>query len=276
MNRRLVYIGSCVALFALSGFNMFFSTGIVGVTQKPNHIFGVPGCICHGDTASVNVTAWIEGPETLHAGEQAMYRMYVRKDSNIAAGFNVASFFGSLGIVDSEATQLIYPTPSDSAEMTHMMPRESNGNDTISWPFLYLAPLTPNIIDTIYANGNAVDLTGDPKGDEWAFAPNRLILVTPADGVGEEQVPLAFHLSQNYPNPFNPLTIINYQLTISGFVSLKVYDVAGREVRTLVNETLEAGEHSISFDASGLSSGVYLYKLTAGSSTDVKKMVFAK
>ena len=188
----------------------------------------------------------------------------------------MASFFGTLGIVDSEATQLIYPTPSDSAEMTHMMPREANGIDTVSWPFLYQAPSTPNIIDTLYANSNTVNLNGDPKGDEWTFAANRLIQVTPAEGVEEEPVPFAFQLSQNYPNPFNPLTIINYQLTISSFVSLRVYDITGREVRTLVHETLEPGKHSLSFDASDLSSGVYLYKIQAGHFTETRKMLLLK
>ncbi len=276
MKKKFVYVGSCLALFLLSGFDIFFSTGIVGVTQKPNHIFGVPGCICHGDTTSLNVTAWIEGPETLHAGEQALFRMYVRKDSLVAAGFNVASFFGSLGIVDSNATQLITPTPSDSAEMTHILPREANGIDTVSWPFWYQAPLTAGITDTLYANSNTVNLNGDPKGDEWTFAPNVLIQVTPAEGVHEEPVPLSFQLSQNYPNPFNPLTIINYQLSIINFVSLKIYDLLGREVATLVEGELPAGSHRVSFDASGFSGGVYFYKLQAGSFTETRKMLLLK
>ncbi|MEO8514673.1 MAG: alpha/beta fold hydrolase [Ignavibacteria bacterium] len=88
--------------------------------------------------------------------------------------------------------------------------------------------------------------------------------------------PYAFSLSQNYPNPFNPATMINYQLPQKGIVTLKIYDVTGKEVRTLVNEVKDAGSNSVMFDASSLSSGVYFYKLVSGSFTDTKKMVLVK
>jgi hypothetical protein len=70
--------------------------------------------------------------------------------------------------------------------------------------------------------------------------------------------PNAFALSQNYPNPFNPTTVISYQLSMNSNVTLKVYDMLGREVASLVNELKRAGTHSVSFDASKLSSGLYL------------------
>ncbi|MBX7046209.1 MAG: T9SS type A sorting domain-containing protein [Ignavibacteria bacterium] len=88
--------------------------------------------------------------------------------------------------------------------------------------------------------------------------------------------PNKFLLEQNYPNPFNPNTIINYQLAASGFVSLKVYDITGKEIAVLVNEAKQAGYYSVSFDGKNLSSGVYFYKLTAGSFTTEKKMVLVK
>jgi hypothetical protein len=95
------------------------------------------------------------------------------------------------------------------------------------------------------------------------------------DNNGNEN-PYTFSLSQNYPNPFNPATVINYQLPLKGIVTLKIYDVTGREVKTLVNEVKEAGSNSVLFDASALSSGVYFYKLTSGSFTDTKKMILVK
>ena len=68
---------------------------------------------------------------------------------------------------------------------------------------------------------------------------------------------------QNYPNPFNPVTVINYNIPVSGIVSLKVFDMLGREVRSLVNNFVTSGSYSVNFDGSSLSSGIYFYKLEA-------------
>ena len=86
-------------------------------------------------------------------------------------------------------------------------------------------------------------------------------------------IPDKFLLKQNYPNPFNPLTKIEWQTPLAGFNVLKIYDVLGSEVKTLVDEFLEAGKHSIDFNASGLSSGIYFYKLNVGGNTYIKKMI---
>ncbi len=85
-----------------------------------------------------------------------------------------------------------------------------------------------------------------------------------------------FSLFQNYPNPFNPSTKIKFVIPKSSFVNLKVYDVLGREIVTLVNEEKSAGEYEIEFDATGLPSGVYIYKLQAGSYTSFKKMILLR
>lgn len=90
------------------------------------------------------------------------------------------------------------------------------------------------------------------------------------------QVPHAFSLDQNYPNPFNPTTAINYRLSTVGSVSLVVYDVLGRKVKTLVNESQSPGEHTVVFDGSGLASGVYFYSLHAGSYFQQRKMMLIK
>lgn len=97
-------------------------------------------------------------------------------------------------------------------------------------------------------------------------------------GVDEERTlePNVYVLKQNYPNPFNPSTNITFALKESGFVSLKVYDILGQVVATLVNRQLQSGNHSINFDASGLQSGTYIYRLQSDSFTDVKKMVLLK
>jgi hypothetical protein len=89
-------------------------------------------------------------------------------------------------------------------------------------------------------------------------------------------VPSRFALEQNYPNPFNPTTVIGYQLPAASAVQLAVYDLLGREVAVLVNEKMAAGNYKARFEASGLATGVYLYRLTAGSSVQTCKMILLK
>ena len=89
-------------------------------------------------------------------------------------------------------------------------------------------------------------------------------------------VPLVYSLSQNYPNPFNPTTKITYSIATTGIVSLKIYDILGREVTTLVNEEKLAGKYVVNFNASSLASGVYIYKLQVGEYVSSKKMILVK
>lgn len=94
--------------------------------------------------------------------------------------------------------------------------------------------------------------------------------------VDEESNLNSFSIDQNYPNPFNPVTSINYQLAKSENVLLKVYDIIGNEVATLVNERQPAGKYSVNFNASNLSSGIYLYRLQAGDYIQTRKMTLLK
>jgi hypothetical protein len=89
-------------------------------------------------------------------------------------------------------------------------------------------------------------------------------------------VPANNAISQNYPNPFNPITIIQYQLPKESFVRLAIYNVVGQELRILVSQTEQPGYKSVQFDASSLPSGIYFYRITAGTFTDVKKMLLMK
>ncbi|MCX7797633.1 MAG: S8 family peptidase [Melioribacter sp.] len=92
----------------------------------------------------------------------------------------------------------------------------------------------------------------------------------------EDNLPKVFLLFQNYPNPFNPITTISYQLPATTMVSLKVYDILGREISTLVNEIKKPGKYEVKFDGTNLSSGVYFYALQAGENFAVKKMMLIK
>ena len=90
------------------------------------------------------------------------------------------------------------------------------------------------------------------------------------------KIPLQFILSQNYPNPFNPVTTIKYSIPKSSFVTIKIFNLLGQEVRTLVNEKQKTGEYSIEFNASNLASGVYFYSIQAGTYSLTKKMILLK
>ena len=90
------------------------------------------------------------------------------------------------------------------------------------------------------------------------------------------EIPGSYSLSQNYPNPFNPSTNLEFGISNLEFVSLKVYDLLGNEIKVLVNEVLPAGSYKIKFDGSGLSSGIYFYSLTAGNFADKKRMLLLK
>jgi hypothetical protein len=96
------------------------------------------------------------------------------------------------------------------------------------------------------------------------------------DGETSKLVPGGYELAQNYPNPFNPSTIINYQLPMSSYVTLKVYDVLGREVAALVNERKNAGSYSVEWNATAFGSGIYFYRIEANGKTEIRKMVLLK
>ena len=90
------------------------------------------------------------------------------------------------------------------------------------------------------------------------------------------EIPAKYSLSQNYPNPFNPTTKIKFDVVRLGDVKIVVYDIMGREVLTLVNESMQPGTYETTFDASSLSSGIYFYTLTAGDFKESKRMIFIK
>jgi len=134
--------------------------------------------------------------------------------------------------------------------------------------------------------GNAVEETTDGNyiiaGRASSFSSNGLYDVyllkvgTTTNVVKLEGGPNKYQLIQNYPNPFNPSTTINYQIPERSFVMLKVYDVLGSEITTLVNEEKPVGSYEVEFDAMSLPSGIYFYRLQAGSFVETKKMVLMK
>jgi hypothetical protein len=137
----------------------------------------------------------------------------------------------------------------------------------------FIQPLGPNSFPTSYSAPTDVwDTDGAPLPGE---APYFQILnsVELEPGLGQ---PVAYRLVQNYPNPFNPATRIRYTLPERSAVTLKVFNVLGQQVGTLVNEVQEQGNYVALFDAKGLASGVYYYRLEAGDFTQTMKMLLMK
>jgi len=114
-----------------------------------------------------------------------------------------------------------------------------------------------------------------PTSTQWGTFAGRFGALVGVEPVGSF-TPTRYELMQNYPNPYNPSTTIKYQVAENSFVTLKVYDLLGKEIATLVNSNLKPGLYELQFNASGLTSGIYFYKISAGNYTDTKKMILIK
>jgi len=140
--------------------------------------------------------------------------------------------------------------------------------------------LTYEEVFTILQNSAVVDgITGAVPNNNFgygridAYAALQSIITSVDD---DNSVPVAFSLSQNYPNPFNPSTVIDYSVPQNELVKLKIYDILGNEITTLVNELKSPGNYRVEFDSKNLSSGVYFYRIIAGSFQEVRKMILLR
>jgi len=230
-----------------------------GYTRKSGNV----GCNCHGSSANSAITVEIAGPTQVQVGSTTTYTVTISGGSGSKVCVDIAASAGTLKAFDS-ALKL-----SGTELITNGTKTYSGGKYTYS--FNYVAPSVAGS-QTIYATGLSSTNSG------WNFAPDKTISVVAATDVEDLSLPREFGLDQNYPNPFNPETTISYKLTIPSMVSLKVYDMLGNEVATLVDEFKPAGTFNAKFSISNfqLASGVYLYKLTAGSFMETKKMLLMK
>ncbi|MCH8942656.1 MAG: T9SS type A sorting domain-containing protein [Bacteroidetes bacterium] len=143
-------------------------------------------------------------------------------------------------------------------------------NRSKDWTDTGTAPSIPQVV--------TVAVRVDDKSDNVDVQIYNINVITGIDD--ENTIPNTFKLFQNYPNPFNPSTTISFQLPALSFVILKIYDVLGREVKTLINKEMKAGNYKVDFNASQLSSGIYFYRLSISGGTkdftSIKKMVLLK
>lgn len=241
------------------------SSGITGRTYKT----GGEGCSCHGSAPTPSVTVSFLNADSVGKGQTKTITVRIQGGSAAAGGFNVAVLNGTLNVGSDAGVQKI------GSELTHVSPR-SFSSGSVTWTFNYTAPNTVGW-DTLYAVGNSVNLNGSNSGDTWNFLVRYPVKIynTTSISTGNEVVK-NYELKQNYPNPFNPTTNIKFSTLKDGFVSLKVYDITGKEVATLVNSNMKSGAYTVDFNASELSSGVYIYKLTTNDFTSTKKMTLVK
>jgi hypothetical protein len=171
---------------------------------------------------------------------------------------SLADWQGTLKDVHSVSMCPIFVTQALHIDTTNVASNALNNRAT---------PIAGILYDFEGALRNAT--TPDIGADEF----EKVVSGITKDG---SNVPETFALMQNYPNPFNPATVISYQLPVNSYVTLKVYDLLGREVATLVNERKEAGNYSVQWNASGFATGMYLVRIQAGSFIDTKKVLLMK
>jgi hypothetical protein len=173
--------------------------------------------------------------------------------------------FENYGVSISYNLQIRISSAEGGGLFSHMsIPMEQNSGHRIvpDWNDLQNAPV--KIL---------IDLGNDGTIDDSLFVMNQTTNIENQIYAG---IPNHFRLLQNYPNPFNPTTTITYDLPSQSDVNLSVYNILGEKVATLVNEVKQAGRHKVIFNGAGLSSGIYLYKIQAGSYVTTRKMLLIK
>jgi len=222
-------------------------------------------------------------------------------DSASNANGTRATNFNGIGL--DEASGYIYVTRKGSARPLHNVIIYSMETGALMGSFASAESVVGGVITDIPGGGGFsirdvnVDAAGNVMIVNTSFEAFRIF--SPPDGANSYTtnspfsvdvdnsgvtsvneissiVPSEYSLEQNYPNPFNPSTTINFSISTSEFVTMKIYNSLGQEVSTVVNEFLNAGSYEVNFNAENLVSGMYIYKITAGSFTSTKKMLLLK
>jgi len=211
----------------------------------------------------------------------------VSADGNVLfAVFQVPSDYVG-GVTDTTTFMDMYFTLSGNGGATWKHPMKINPETPVKdWRYPSISLWNDNTSTMYYANinvlsgnmpGSYVNGSGNGESAEpYVFVRLAIPLSSVSVNQVSNEVPSNFSLSQNYPNPFNPTTNIKFAVSKAGLVSLKVYDLSGKEITTLVNENMSVGTYEYKFNASNLSSGIYFYTLSANGFTETKKMMLIK
>ena len=248
---------------------IFNGTTIQKLARATSSMSNIQFAIRKGSTISFDTSSLggsVNTTFTLEAGATAMTGHAKGLQGNLNNG-------GPLSL----STDANYVYNGVVAQMDSIMPTTVK-NLTINNPagVKLVNPTTINGILKLSAGvfDNTVPFTLGPSGSvQFAGGSLKITAVEPTDA---STIPQTFRVSQNYPNPFNPSTMITYGLPARSYVTVKVFNVLGEEIATLFSGTENAGMHTLKFDASSLSTGVYVYRVQAGNSVEARRMVLIK
>ncbi len=262
------FLAALIVIFFASSILLFGDeNGRTGRTLKTS----TSGCSCHG-SINTGVTVTITGPDTVNTGQTQQYTLTVTHAGKLGMGLDIATRLGALGVV-SNTTHL------SNGELTHNANIPMT-NGTASINFNYTAPGTGGI-DTLWAVGIGTNNQSNSSGDSWNHAVSKRVFIRSTVGIEPNISPADFKISENYPNPFNPSTKIDVDLSKPANVSIKIYDLNGKEIYNMINSKLSAGNHTFEWNAitnsgTSVNSSVYFMKINVGGLVETRKMILIK
>ena len=216
-----------------------------------------------GSQCVPSVTSWGTGTAWLSlVNDSLKYRVTV---SGLSSSLDAAHFhMASQGVNGLVVEPIAFSDSSAASTWANL--------DNSSLSALVKEGLYINVHTSIHVNG---EIRGQVLSSDFNNVASIVTDVKSKDG--SNSIPVKYELYQNYPNPFNPSTIVRYKIPAAGLVSLKVYDILGRAVATLVNEFQQTGNYNVAFNSTKqLSSGIYFYRLNSGNFSQTKKMILIK
>lgn len=233
----------------------------------------------------------IENPDQSGINDTGQVLQYIKAGGQPWAGF----YYRTESTIDiTDETTFSLKVWSHTADVQMMLKLEMDEFSDIE---------TPEMFQDIPASGEWVEIEWDLSGVDRTTPWDRVVIIADLAGpsgdgsdrftwflddfnfstgeatsseVVDSGIPQSLQLNQNYPNPFNPTTNIEFALPESSHATLEVFDMLGQRVATLVDQTMSAGQHSVNFDASNLSSGIYIYRIQAGNSIQTRKLTLIK
>jgi hypothetical protein len=181
--------------------------------------------------------------------------------------------------VKSQSGLKIIYNNGDTLQMSTTLLPTNASDKTVTWTVRDTTLATISATGLLTAKRNGKDTVLATANDGSDIQGKLVITISGQTGIDDhhgQSLPLTMVLEQNYPNPFNSTTIISFTLPSTSFVSLKIFDALGREVSTLLSEELSAGIYSQQWNASDFPSGIYFYRLQAGSFAETKKLILLK
>jgi hypothetical protein len=219
----------------------------------------------------------ITGPDFFQAGQSYDITVEISDDGQSRWGFEITPLdIGTVTITDPTNTQFSSSGGNSYVKHTSTGTHAGTPNGPVSWSFSWTAPVDPPSTVTFYAAGNGANNNGSNSGDYIYTATFTSNLMT--SGVDDDPfASLPAHISsRNYPNPFNAVTTISCFLPSEGDTRLEIFNLRGQLIETLVDGRLTAGEYDVTWDAGGVPSGLYFYRLSVNEFSVSNKMTLLK